>query len=142
MSDENNYLLFDTGELQYAVSMGYVGYIISASETFRRCMPPQMPPYVKCVMSIEQELVPIVDLNRLEGTAEDYIGEIQLPLIVILNYCNRAIGVLADKISLQLGKTVEKNQIDPISKRAAVTFDGNIFVLLDVPEFYKKIRAR
>lgn len=97
---------------------------------------------MKCVMSIEQELVPIVDLNRLEGTAEDYIGEIQLPLIVILNYCNRAIGVLADKISLQLGKTVEKNQIDPISKRAAVTIDGNIFVLLDVPEFYKKIRAR
>lgn len=50
--------------------------------------------------------------------------------------------MLADKISLQLGKTVEKNQIDPISKRVAVTFDGNIFVLLDVPEFYKKIRAR
>lgn len=141
MSDENNYLFFDTGELQYAVSMGYVGYIISASETFRRCMPPQMPSYVKYVMSIEQELVPIVDLNRLEGMAEENIGEIQLPLIVILNYRNRAIGVLADKISLQLGKTVEKNQIDPISKHAAVTIDGNIFILLDVPELYKKIRA-
>lgn len=141
MSDENNYLLFDTGELQYAISVGYVGYIISASETFRRCTPPQMPSYVKCVMSIEQELVPIVDLNRLEGMAGENIGEIQLPLIVILNYRNRAIGVLADKISLQLGKTVEKNQIDPISKHVAVTIDGNIFILLDVPELYKKIRA-
>ena len=142
MSDENNYLLFDTGELQYAVSMGYVGYIISASETFRRCTPPQMPSYVKYVMSIEQKLVPIVDLNRFEGMAEENIGEIKLPLIVILNYCNSAIGVLADKISLQLGKTVEKNQIDPISKHAAVTFDGNIFILLDVPELYKKMRVR
>lgn len=139
--DAYHYLLFDVGKTLYAVSMEYVGYIISTSEQFQCCALPGMPSYVSTVMNMGKKLVPIIELENF-GEHKDLevcrTGTQRL-FILILNYCNVPIGLLTDRISLASGQGEVRTEADPVSKYIVVTISGRNFVLFNVPEFYKEI---
>ncbi len=142
-NDACHYLLFDVGKTSYAVSMEYVGYIISASEQFQCCVLPEMPSYVSSVMNIGNKLVPIIELENF-AECRDFEADrtrTQHLLILILNYCNVPIGLLTDRISLPSGREEVSTEADSVSRQIVVTISGKKFVLFHVPEFYKEING-
>lgn len=142
-NDACHYLLFDVGKTSYAVSMEYVGYIISASEQFQCCVLPEMPSYVSTVMNMENKMVPIIQLENFAEYKDLEAGRTRTQhlLILILNYCNIPIGLLTDKISLPSGREEVSIETDPVSQHIVVTISGKNFVLFHVPEFYKEING-
>lgn len=140
-NDAYHYLLFDVGKISYAVSMEYVGYVLSASEQFQCCMLPGMPSYVSVVMNIGQKLVPIIELENFRESKNLEERKTRRVFILILNYCDEPIGVLTDKISLPSRQRETKVEKDPISQHVVVSFNGKNFALFNVPEFYKEIMA-
>lgn len=141
--DAYQYLLFDVGKTSYAVSMEYVGYIISASEQFQCCVLPGMPSYVSTVMNMEEKLVPIIELEHFGENRDMEVCRTrnQHLLILILNYRNAPIGLLTDGISLASGQGEVRTEADPVSQNIVVTISERNFVLFNVPEFYKEING-
>ena len=142
-NDAYQYLLFDVGKTSYAVSMEYVGYIISASEQFQCCVLPGMPSYVSTVMNMGKKLVPIIELENFEDYKDLEVCRTrkQHLLILILNYRNVPIGLLTDGISLASGQGEVRTEADPVSRHIVVTISGKNFILFNVPEFYKEING-
>lgn len=140
-NDACHYLLFDVGKTSYAVTMEYVGYIISALEQFQCCVLPEMPSYVSTVMNIGNKLVPIIELENFAEYKDLEAGRTRTQhlLILILNYCNVPIGLLTDRISLLSGQEEVRIEADPVSQHIVLTINGKNFVLFNVPEFYKEI---
>ena len=140
MGASNKYMVFDTRGIRYAIPMEYVGYIVTTSEKFPHCVPPRMPPYVKRIMRMEQKLVPIVDIVRLENGKDVKAQEHFYSLILVLDYQGQSIGVLTDRISLLTEQTEVELKEDIVTHRKVLNFGGENFVLLNVPKFYKKIK--
>lgn len=134
---EKQYLLFDVGRMRYAVPMRYVGYIIPASEKYPSCVPPKMPSYIKRVISIERRHVAIIELENF--TKDDIVYRAIRPLLLILNYQNKVIGLQVDNISL-LPKHLEPELTeDDICQTVILNCDGNDFMLLDVPKLFERL---
>lgn len=134
---EKQYLLFDVGRMRYAVPMEYVGYIIPALGEFPSCVPPRMPSYIKRIVSIEKRQVAIIELENFAEDGVAYKGV--RPLVLILNYQNKIIGLQADNISI-LPEHLKSELIeDDIHNTVVLNCDGNDFILLDVPGLFEKI---
>lgn len=140
MGTNGKYMVFDTGGVRYAISIEYVGYIVTTSEKFPHCVLPRMPPYVKHIMRMEQKLVPIVDLARFEKGKDVKEQEHFYSLILVLDYQGQSVGVLMDRISLLTEQTEVKLEEDAVSQRKVLSFGGESFVLLNVPKFYKEMK--
>lgn len=148
MSIENHsvayqYLLFDVGKTSYAVSMEYVGYVISASEQFQCCALPGMPSYISTIMNMGNKLVPIIELGNFGESRNLEVCRTrnQYLFILIINYDNVPIGLLTDGISLASGQGEVRTEADPVSRHIVLTISGRNFVLFNVPEFYKEING-
>lgn len=133
----NQYLLLDIGEQQYAVPMEYVGYVVPSEGEYRSCTPPQMPLYINRIMSMEKKLVTVIDLENIEKRD---IGHKEIrPLVLVLNYQNRIIGLQADRITLMPEKSEPKLTKDELNQCSLLHFSGKDFILLNVPHLLEKI---
>lgn len=136
METYNKYMVFDVGEICYAIPMEYVGYIVTTSEKFPHCIPPGMPPYVKRIMRMEQKLVPIVNLSKFEKGKALKEQEHFYSLILVLNYQGQSVGVLTDRISLLTEPAEVEFKEDVVTHRKILHFGGENYVLFNVPKFY------
>lgn len=141
MNDAYQYLLFEVRGMRYAVSLEYVGYVISVSEQFSCCVPPGMPSYVRYVVNLVQRLVPIIDLDDFEGNKDADEEETPYPLILILSCRTVQVGLLVNGISLSPRGEETRTETDPVGRQTVVNICGSIYILLDVPAFYHKIKA-
>lgn len=136
----NQYMLLDIGELRYAVPMEYVGYIVPSEGEYHCCTLPQMPFYINRIMSVEKELVTVIDLENIE---KKDIGHKDIrPLILILNYQNKIIGLQADNITLMSEKSESKLIKDETNQCSLLHFGGKDFILLNVPCLFEKIGTK
>ena len=142
METTDQYLAFDVGRTHYVTCMEYIGYIVAASEKFPRCTPPKMPAYVDHIMCIEQKLVPIIDLARFESGVEIKERSHIYTFIVVLSYQGRSVGILTDRVSLLSIQTGVKEELDPVTQRMILNFNGENFVMLSVPKFYDEMIER
>lgn len=134
---EKQYLLFDVGRMRYAVPIEYVGYIIPATGEYPSCVPPKIPAYISRVISIEKRPVTIIELENFAEDSVVYKGI--RPLVLILNYQNKIIGLQADNISL-LSEYLKSELIeDGIHNTLFLNCDGNNFTLLDVPGLFRRL---
>lgn len=140
MGATRQYMVFDAGGTHYAISIEYVGYIVTTSERFPRCIPPRMPSYVKRIMRMEQKLLPIVDLIRFEDDEDLKEQEHIYSLILVLDYQGESVGVLIDSISLLSEQEEIKTEVDSVTQRMVLNYDGKNFVLLNVLKLYEEIK--
>lgn len=140
MEAVKQYLEFDVGKTHYATSVEYVGYIVAASQEFPHCIPPKMPAYVERVMRVEQKLVPIINLARFERDKEIKEEPHIYSLIVVLACRGESVGILADRVSLLSAEAGVKEEVNPVTQRTVLNFNGKNFILLDVPRFYEEIK--
>lgn len=133
------FLLFKVDKRQYAVSMEYVAFIVSATEPFPSCRLPELNSYVERIINIGQQLITVIELTALENSKLSYENECQRPLILVLGYDNSLIGLLTDYIDSPLESSELKIERDEFDHQDFLIYDERNFTLLDVPEFYKKL---
>lgn len=139
LENSRRFLLFKVDEMQYAVSMEYVAYIVSATEPFPSCRLPDRNAYVERVINIGQQLITVIELTVLDNSKRSYRNECQRPFILVLGYSNSLVGLLADYIDSPLENLELKIERDEFDHQDFLIYDERNFTLLDVPEFYKKL---
>lgn len=133
------FLLFKVDEMQYAVSMEYVAYIVSATEPFPSCRLPDRNSYIERIINIGQQLITVIELTALEKSRPSYRNKCQRPLILVMKCNNSLVGLLADYIDSPLENsewTIERDEFD---QQNFLIYDKQNFILFDVPEFHKKL---
>ncbi len=138
-ADNTDFIIFDVGEMQYAIPIEYIAFVVMAMEQFPSCIPPRMPAYVKCVMRMGQELVPIVDLTQVPGYSTSNHRAASYPLVLIVSHRGRQIGLLTDRITIQ---SVEAEVVErTIIQHRLVNSKGTHFVQFDIEKFYNQLEA-
>ena len=140
-ADKTDFVIFDVGEMQYAIPIEYIAFIVMAMEQFPSCIPPRMPAYMKCVMQMEQGLVPIVDLTQVPGYSTSDSRTTPYPLVLIVSYRDKQIGLLTDRVTIQPAKAEVNAAEGTIVRHRFVNSDGTNFIQFDVEKFYNKLEA-
>jgi len=140
-ADKPDFVIFDVGEMQYAIPIEYIAFIVMAMEQFPSCIPPRMPAYMKCVMQMEQGLVPIVDLTQVPGYSTSDSRTTPYPLVLIVSYRDKQIGLLTDRVTIQPAKAEVNAAEGTIVQHRFVSSDGTNFIQFDVEKFYNKLEA-
>jgi purine-binding chemotaxis protein CheW len=100
---ENEYITFRLGEEFYAVEIIKIKEIRSLMEI---TPVPKMPPYIKGVINLRGDIVPVIDLAvKLNFTGIVY-GEFSV--IIVIEIENRSIGILAEEVLDVMGIPKEK----------------------------------
>ncbi len=131
---DHQYVIFKLGDEKYGVDISNVGGI-SEFKTITKV--PDTPSYIKGIINLRGDIIPIVDLkNRfsISGVAED-----SDPRIIIYNTKSRDIGFVVDDASQVL--RIEDENIDPApsiitgADRQFISgigkFENEIIILLD-----------
>lgn len=103
------YLLFESDSLRIGIRVEYVvETIINYSITHL----PILPDYIRGIINLRGEVVPIVDIRRRLGQAEG-AGDC---VVIILNIAGTQLGILADRVD-QMVK-LRKKEILPMPSRS------------------------
>lgn len=137
--DHADFVIFDVGKMQYAIPIENAASIVMATEQFPSCIPPKMPAYVKCVMRMEQGLVPIVDLSLVQGYNASNHRAAPYPLVLIVSYRNKLIGLLTDRVAIQPAEAEAAE--GTIVRHRLVDSNGTNFVQFDVEKFFNQLGA-
>lgn len=136
MGDDYKYIAIEIGEVKYAIPIKYAGYIVSTEREFIQCTPPNMPAFVKKILIIEGEQALIVDVEEFnDATSSEKIH----PLILLLNYNNNTIGILADRVYLPSEQSDARIEANPAINQKFVKIGGENYLLFNVSELYNAV---
>ncbi len=136
MSDDYKYLTIDVGNTKYAIPIEYAGYIVSTDRGFLQCTPPNMPPFVKNILIIEDVQALIIDLEVLSGTEPTQKSH---SLILLLDFDNSSIGILVYKINLPPQQSEVSIEANPAIDQKFVKIGNEKYLLFNVSELYDAI---
>lgn len=139
--DNTSYIIFDVGEIQYAMPIEYTSSVFMATEQFPSCIPPRIPAYVQCVMRMEQGLVPIVDLTQVPGYCTSNHRTTPYPLVLTVSYRDKLIGLLTDRVTIQSAGVEVKETEETIVQHSLINFNGTNFIQFDIEKFYNQLEA-
>ena len=140
-ADNTDFMIFNVGEMQYAIPIEYIAFIVMAMEQFPSCIPPRMPAYMKCVMRMEQGLVPVVDLTQVPGYSTSNNRATPYPLVLIVSYRNKLIGLLTDRVTIRPAEAEVNAAEGTIVRHGLVNSNGTNFIQFDVEKFYNQLGA-
>lgn len=89
MDDTNKAVVFQVGNEEYAIS---VDYVISIEKAEDITPIPHMPSYVKGIMKVRGELIPIIDFENVLYTRDIVIND--LTKIIVLQTEELSIGLI------------------------------------------------
>lgn len=140
-ADNADFIIFDVGEMQYAIPIEYTASVVMAVEQFPSCIPPRMPAYIKCVMQMEQGLVPIVDLSQVPGYSTCINRTAPYPLVLTVSYRNKLIGLLTDRVTIRPAEAEVNATEGTIVRHRLVNSNGTNYIQFDVEKFYNQLGA-
>lgn len=94
---------------------------------------------MKCVMQMEQGLVPIVDLMRVPGYSVSGNRTTPYPLVLIVSYRDKRIGLLTDRVKIQSAEAESEAAERTIVRHRLVNSNGMNFVQFDGEKFYNQL---
>ncbi|MEL4179788.1 chemotaxis protein CheW [Roseateles sp. PN1] len=110
-ADSKQFLTFRVGEEEYGMDILRVQEIRSYEAPTRVANAPQ---FIKGVTNLRGVIVPIVDLRMRLGQSAEYTS---FTVTIVLNVCQRIVGIVVDSVSDVLELTAE--QIKPRPEVAA-----------------------
>nr|WP_295081787.1 chemotaxis protein CheW [uncultured Roseateles sp.] len=110
-ADSKQFLTFRVGEEEYGMDILRVQEIRSYEAPTRVANAPQ---FIKGVTNLRGVIVPIVDLRMRLGQSAEYTS---FTVTIVLNVCQRIVGIVVDSVSDVLELTTE--QIKPRPEVAA-----------------------
>ncbi len=136
MGNDYKYITIEIGEVKYAIPIEYAGYIVSTERKFIQCTPPNMPAFVKQILIVEGEQALIVDLDELNGVTSPTETH---PLILLLDYNDTTIGILADRVYLPSVQSDARIEVNPTVDQKFVKMGGENYLLFNVSELYNTV---
>lgn len=130
------YIVIRLGQEQYGIDIKYIDNIVRMQHVTRV---PKMPAYLKGVINLRGEVIPIMSLKLKMGLEEDEATKATRIIIVKLEQAG-TIGMLVDEVkevvTLDLGEQVEKLAYDKEEKNNFVQsvgkYEGGLISLLDL----------
>jgi purine-binding chemotaxis protein CheW len=126
---------FRLADEEYGIEITKVQEIILMGEITRV---PQTPDYIKGLINLRSTVIPIVDLRRRFGLAEQAPGDDTR--IMVVNVAGKTIGIIVDAVSEVL--RISKEQIAPPPPTVAglgrtyltglVKLENRLLILLDI----------
>ena len=105
--DTRQFLTFRVGEEEYGLDILRVQEIRSYEPPTRIA---NAPIFVKGVVNLRGVIVPIVDLRLRLGQTGDYNA---FTVVIVLNVCNRVVGIVVDSVSDVLELTADEIKARP-----------------------------
>ncbi|MBQ9136074.1 MAG: purine-binding chemotaxis protein CheW [Lachnospiraceae bacterium] len=130
------YIVIRLGQEQYGIDIKYIDNIVRMQHVTRV---PKMPAYLKGVINLRGEVIPIMSLKLKMGLEEDEATKATRIIIVKLEQAG-TIGMLVDEVkevvTLDLDEQVEKLAYDKEEKNNFVQsvgkYEGGLISLLDL----------
>ena len=131
---DDMYLTFHLGDEVYGVGIGYVTEIVGIQNITEV---PDMPNFVKGVVNLRGQVIPVVDMRLKFGMKDKEYDE--RTCIVVVNINDIQLGLVVDTVSEVM--TIEKELISPPPRVASVRsaqyikglgkINGEVKILLD-----------
>ena len=139
---ENNYLIFELGNEDYAIDIQYVREIIKYNDEIKAVCVPESPHYVEGIINRRGEIIPIINMQKRFSFNEGR----ELNLCIVIKYHDFHFGLLVEQAKnteIIEDETVSdppnigiggKNQfLTKICKK-----DGNVILMLDLDKVLAK----
>lgn len=133
----NQYVIFNLKGESYGIPIEYVETIEKVTEITRV---PNAPSYVKGVINLRGEVIPVVDLRRRFEFEE--VEATEETRIIILSFDEIVVGILVDSSSEVL--TIDKNSIDSTSNmvdsfdedyiEGIAKIDERMIIIINIPK--------
>ncbi|MBO5166928.1 MAG: purine-binding chemotaxis protein CheW [Lachnospiraceae bacterium] len=130
------YIVIRLGQEQYGIDIKYIDNIVRMQHVTRV---PKMPAYLKGVINLRGEVIPIMSIKLKMGLEEDEATKATRIIIVKLEQAG-TIGMIVDEVkevvTLDLAEQVEKLAYDKEEKNNFVQsvgkYEGGLISLLDL----------
>ena len=130
------YIVIRLGQEQYGIDIKYIDNIVRMQHMTRV---PKMPAYLKGVINLRGEVIPIMSIKLKMGLAEDEESKATRIIIVKLEQAG-TIGLMVDEVkevvTLNIESQVEKLAYDKDDKNNYVQsvgkYEGGLISLLDL----------
>lgn len=133
-------LTFDSGDLILYISTKYVIEIINNHSITTL---PLMPPYIKGVINLRGQVLPVVDIKLRMGNGEtDYScqqdsSDDRRPCIIVLDIHSISLGIIVDSVRQVID--IDMNNVRPIPLKRQQKLlngmvnmeDGNVYMSID-----------
>lgn len=128
--NENKYLTFISADLVYGIPIENVVEIITNPTVTSL---PMVPPFVKGIMNLRGQIVPIIDIRQVMGKPVN--EDISITCVIILEIDDISIGVLVDSV-LQVINVHNKLSDPPAKNHTFISgmtnlSDGTVMFSLD-----------
>jgi purine-binding chemotaxis protein CheW len=137
--EDNKYVTFRIGTEEYGIEIDFVKEIVGIQKVTNV---PDMPQYIKGVINLRGEVIPIIDV-RIRFRYEE-IPYNDRTCIIIIHIGDAVIGLIVDEVSEVMD--IPKKNIAPPPKASAKSknrfikgigkIDDNIKILLDVEKIF------
>ena len=105
----HQFIVIRLGEEQYGIDIGFVDNIVRMQHITRV---PKVSPYLKGVINLRGEVLPVVSLRLKMNLADDEYGR-ATRIIILKTEAEGAIGVLVDEVKEVV--TLRESQIDKVA---------------------------
>lgn len=133
-------LTFDSGDLILYISTKYVIEIINNHSITTL---PLMPPYIKGVINLRGQVLPVVDIKLRMGNGEtDYSGtsdssEDRRPCIIVLDINGISLGIIVDSVRQVIDIDLQNVRPIPLKRQQKLLNgmvnmeDGSVYMSID-----------
>lgn len=125
-------LTFESGDLVLYISTRYVIEIIN---NYPITMLPLMPPYIKGIINLRGQILPVVDIKLSMGKgSSEYTGK---TCIIVLNIDSVSLGIIVDSVRQVIDIDLKTVRPIPLKRQqklldGMVTMeDGSVFMSID-----------
>ena len=122
-SDTAQYIVISMGEEQFGIDIKYIDNIVKMQHITRV---PNVAPYIKGVINLRGEVLPVMSLRLKMGLGEDVVTKSTRIIILRLEQ-HGMIGVIVDAVKEVL--TLEEDAIEKVSNDNKEDKDGFVFAV-------------
>ena len=142
------YIVIKIDDEQYGINIKFIDNIVRMQQITRV---PKVDDYLKGVINIRGEIVPVMSVRMKMGLAEDEITN-KSRIIILKTDAGDLVGIIVDQVNQVLtldSKNVEKMRYDEKSKKSNVSFvsgvghyDGGLVSILDLDAVVSEKEAK
>lgn len=122
-SDTTQYIVISMGEEQFGIDIKYIDNIVKMQHITRV---PNVAPYIKGVINLRGEVLPVMSLRLKMGLGEDIVTKSTRIIILRLEQYGM-IGVIVDAVKEVL--TLEESDIEKVTNDNKEERDGFVFAV-------------
>lgn len=130
IGSENTYLSFKTSGGLFAIPICDTLGVVIGTRAMPTAVLPQMPDHVKCVITVDGQLITII---TMPGDRSD-VQMLGSP-IVVLAHPERMIGVIANSVKL-IAIPEESISVDRLTGAKTYADANNIFSIIDIKKLF------